>query len=177
MHDKHTDTEAPTTQPDLDTAATAPGSAQTQAGSSSSGSSSSPLTNSSSSSGNRSIRLIDDSINVRLWRVQEGLAASGAVNPGDAASGNEGFVSIQQANFYHHPTKMAGPSTRFTPCELSNNSSPSCSTELLLQLLLQAVAQQLSSVISDSCRATVAGGQLHCALMSPTDAHDVCYCW
>ena len=87
-----------------------------------------------------SCRLIDDGINVRLWRLQEktppktpaaaaaaapstsggvkGLLKAEAVDP--IATGGqvlEHAEVVQQANFYHHPKKMAGPSTRFAPCE------------------------------------------------------------
>jgi hypothetical protein len=86
-----------------------------------------------------SCRLIDDGINVRLWRLQEktppktpAAAAAAASTPGGVkgllkaeavdpiATGGqvlEHAEVVQQANFYHHLKKMAGPSTRFAPCE------------------------------------------------------------
>lgn len=65
------------------------------------------------STGQHSIRLIDNSINVRLWRLQEGGSIGLQKAEAAAAASPD---TIQQANFYHHPVKMAGPSTRFAPC-------------------------------------------------------------
>ncbi|KAF6258783.1 hypothetical protein COO60DRAFT_1516763, partial [Scenedesmus sp. NREL 46B-D3] len=50
--------------------------------------------------------LIDDSVNIRLWRMT------------DAAS-----RSVKQANLYQAPDKMAGPSTRFLPYLTGNAMS------------------------------------------------------
>jgi hypothetical protein len=90
--------------------------------------------------------LIDDGINVRLWRLQDaappqaaaaaaaaststsggvkGLLKAEAVDPSAVGGqvveeGPKSTEGVQQANFYHHPKKMAGPSTRFAACEFS----------------------------------------------------------